>query len=517
MYTKIQKQKTMGYSRESTARKLGISWRTVDKYWDMTVDEYRQQKERCRFSRLDKHENAIKDWLTCFPDMTAAQVTDRLLEHYQVKYPEHTVRTYVNQLRIKHNLPKPVKNPREYGCVEELPPGQQLQADFGEYWALREKKRRIKLHVVVFILAHSRYKYILWQNHPFTSIDFIRCLEACFEALGGIPQELVIDQDKLMTVSENHGDIIHTYEFERCKNRHGLDVWLCRKEDPESKGTVEACVKFVKYNFAKCRYFVDIHRWNQDCFDWLERTGNGREHSETKKIPAEVFAVEKQYLKPYMAQGLLKTTETMVSTPVRKNNTIRYKGSRYSVPVGTYTKYSHVLVQEKDGQLEIYITPDQLLHIHPLATAPGSLVKNNNHDRDTSESINQLMKETLLALGNTPQAAEFLQILRKKKPRYIRDQLNHVLKTVQIYEPETVRLAILACLESKVYSANDFRDFSDYLFHQITLEQVMAVQSASIPTSAAPPASDKLTGQAVVQPLPEAYMKHVSSGGKHHE
>ena len=267
---------------------------------------------------------------------------------------------------------------------------------------------------------------------------------------------------------------------------------------------------------SKCRYFEDIHQWNQACFDWLERTGNGKEHSETKKIPAEVFAVEKQHLKPYMAQSLLKTSDTMVSTPVRKNNTIRYKGSRYSVPVGTYTKHSHVLVQEKDGQLEIYITPGQLLHIHTLSMIPGSLVKNNNHDRDTSESINQLMKETLLALGNTSHAAEFLRIIRKKKPRYIRDQLNHVLKTAKIYEPETIRLAILACLESKVDSANDFRDFADYLFRQVTLDQIIANQS--IPSSQAPPASsDRLNGQAVLQPLPETYMKHVSAGGKHHE
>jgi hypothetical protein len=155
------------------------------------------------------------------------------------------------------------------------------------------------------------------------------------------------------------------------------------------------------------------------------------------------------------------------------------------------------------------------LTTHPLALAPGSIVKNNNHRRDASENITNLMNETLMALGNTSKASEFLQILRRKKPRYIRDQLNLVLKTAQMYEPETVRLAILACLESKVDSANDFRDFADYLFHQVTMDQVLANQM--LPSTSAPPASNKISEQQVVQPLPESYMKHVSSGGKHHE
>jgi hypothetical protein len=126
-----------------------------------------------------------------------------------------------------------------------------------------------------------------------------------------------------MVVSENGGDIIHTYEFERCKNRYGLKIWLCRKADPESKGMVESGIKFVKYNFARNRHFRDIAQWTQDCFAWLERTGNGKVHEETKKIPAEVFALEKQHLRPVPPTFNSNADGSMVTTPIRKNNTIR--------------------------------------------------------------------------------------------------------------------------------------------------------------------------------------------------
>ncbi len=66
---------------------------------------------------------------------------------------------------------------------------------------------------------------------------------------------------RLMVVKENAGDIIFTDEFERCKNRHNLDVYVCRKHDPQSKGMVESGVKFVKYNFARNRTFINLEQW----------------------------------------------------------------------------------------------------------------------------------------------------------------------------------------------------------------------------------------------------------------
>jgi transposase len=512
MYSKIQQEKAQGFSREAVARHLDLSWRTVNRYWDMNADEYHDFQKKHHRSILDKHEIVILDWLERFPDMSATQVQDRLHEHYNEIFAERTVRNYVNNLRKKHGIQKPCKNIREYGCIPELPPGQQLQADFGEYWAIREDKKRIKLYLVAFILSHSRYKHILWQTRPFTTVDFVHHLESCFEAFGGIPKELVIDQDHLMTISENFGDIIHTYDFERCKNRHGFNVWLCRKADPESKGMVECCVKFVKYNFARNRYFKDIHQWSQDCFDWLKRTGNGKVHAETKKIPAEVFATERGHLKPLIISLTSKDSSTnMVSTPVRKNNTIRYKSNRYTVPFGTYTRFQEVSIRENDGQLEIYDLSGQLLAQHLLAQNTGALVINNNHKRDTSDSIKNLMEEAITALGNTPQAESFLRIIRSKRGRYVRDQLNLIMKVAKTYEPEIIRLAILSCLDSNLDSANDFRDFADYLFRQVTVDQVLASQQIrlmpDIPKQVKTPIK-------VVQRQPEFYMNLITDGGK---
>jgi len=69
--------------------------------------------------------------------------------------------------------------------------------------------------------------------------------------------ELVFDQDSIVAVSENYGDIIYTYEFEKYRKLHRLTNYLCRKADPESKGKVESMVKYVKNNFLPNRFFME--------------------------------------------------------------------------------------------------------------------------------------------------------------------------------------------------------------------------------------------------------------------
>jgi len=471
MFSKIQQEKRNGFSREAAARHLELSWATVDRYWDMTPDDYESARQQLYKSMLFPHNDIILKWLTAYSDVSAAQIRDWLEEHYGEVFNERTVRNYVARMRQLHSLPK-LDPARNYGCVPEQPPGQQLQVDFGTYHAIRRDKNRIALHFAVFILTHSRYKHIVWQDRPFTSIDFVRALEGCFECLGGMPKELVMDQDRLMIVKENYGDIIYTREFERCKTHHGFSVWLCRKADPEAKGLVESGVKFIKYNFARHRFYENLSHWTSECEDWLKRTGNGKKHSETKKIPAEMFALEKAHLKPVVAFAKQESCTHRIATTVRKNNTIRYHGSRYSVPLGTYNSGQKAFVEELDGRLEIYNADGLLLASHVLASAPGELVTNTSHGRDMSEKVTALLEEARTVLGGSPEAETYLARIALHRRRYVRDQLLLVMTVAKKYNPAVLRRALLACLEINSTTATDLKDFAEHLFHQIALEEI---------------------------------------------
>jgi hypothetical protein len=232
--------------------------------------------------------------------------------------------------------------------------GKQMQVDFGEKHVRMHNGNIIKLYVMCFVLSHSRHKYCEWQNRPFNTSDIIRIHENAFDFYGGMPQEIVYDQDSLILTSENHGELVYTHAFAQYMQKRKFLVYMCRKSDPESKGRIENVVGFVKKNFAHNRTFYNVERWNEDCINWLQRRGNGKVHGTTKKIPAQVFIEEQKYLRPVLEKIQLKSTTLSITYQVRKDNTVPIGGNRYSVPLGTYKgPDSYVKVHKIDDEYVI--------------------------------------------------------------------------------------------------------------------------------------------------------------------
>lgn len=95
MYSKIQQEKGQGFSRDATSRHLHPSWTTIDRYWDMTTEEYESTWNQHFKSNLDKHRDWVVSWLESFPDVSASQIRDWLHEHFNEVFIDRTLRNYV--------------------------------------------------------------------------------------------------------------------------------------------------------------------------------------------------------------------------------------------------------------------------------------------------------------------------------------------------------------------------------------------------------------------------------------
>jgi transposase len=464
MFIEIQQQKESGFNRSQVKRRLGLNWKTVDKYWTMETDEFadaiNQASNRTR--KLSKYEDDIVKWLRENPDMTAAQVEDWLKEHHRDdSIKERTVRSYVAHLRDKHGIPKQTGDSRQYQALPDPPMGHQMQLDFGETKIMTESGSRKKLYVFGSVLSNSRYKYGEWSENPLTTNNFIGMLVNCFTFYGGVPQEFVIDQDSLMVVSESYGEIIYTKQFEQFRKRMGFKLWVCRPSDPESKGRIEAVVKYLKYGFAANRIFINISKWNQSCWDWLDRTANKKIHGTTKKAPAEVFALEKQYLKP--VPSLCSLPSDSVTRFVRKDNTIIYKSNRYSVPIGTYAPGKEIQLKILENKLILMdLKGDQIITEHPLSLGKGELIQNNNHRRNHDDTIDELYEQILQALDYVPDLPHFLDVIRREKGRYVRDQYHLIRKLQKDYSQKTLLQAFDFCRRNRLYSAVSLREAAEH-------------------------------------------------------
>ncbi|MCL2344114.1 MAG: IS21 family transposase [Firmicutes bacterium] len=489
VYSQIKQLQEKGFSKASVAKRLKINRRTVTRYWGMNAAEYEGQ-HISRVKLLDEYQEIILHWLTEYPTVSAAQVCDWLKEHYKADYPERTVSRYVKELREAHNLPK-AQEPRAYEAVPETPPGEQMQADFGEKWLPAVGGGRVKVRFAAFVLSNSRYKYLEFQSRPFTAVDFANACRACFSYMGGVPRELVIDQDHIATISENYGDVIHTYEFEKLRQDLKFSVYLCRAADPESKGKIENVVKFVKQNFLENRVFADDSILNTSALEWLDRTGNAKLHGTTKRVPSEGFKLEREFLRP-LPEPMLTGTEYICRT-VRKDNTILYDSNRYSVPLGTYENQGEVQIDVKNGTLRILTVFGEFICEHMVSPGRGMLIKNQSHGRDKNEKLDRLLDSANALLGH--QVPQFLRHLRYDNSRYARDQLSLIESLCGKYGLDHTLEAIRACEKLDLLRATYVKDYLKYS-HEVPL-----------PKPAALPVSDrKYHITAEKRPL-DAYMK----------
>ncbi|MBO0603620.1 IS21 family transposase [Sporosarcina sp. E16_3] len=493
LYLTIQQMTEQSFSISQIAKELKISRTTVYKYLEMTLEESYEWANSLssRKKRLDQHKEWLLAWLQEYPHLSAAQMQDWLLERFpDFIVAESTMRLYVNQLREEYQIEKKPRE-RTYEAIEEQPMGKQMQVDWGETRQKTKDKREVKLYCICFVLSHSRYKYVEWKDRPFTTRDTIRCHENAFQFFGGIPEEIVYDQDHLITVSENSGDIILTGEFQSYKEQRKFRMYLCRKADPETKGKIENVVKYVKGNFADSRVFTTIDNWNERCLEWLKRTGNFKVHSNTKKRPAEVFLLEKQHLKPVSHLTLFEDTNgSSITRTVNKDNTIHYKSNRYSVPLGTYrpkglNKVSIEMHKDEDNRQHLVITryPEgEVLAKHPVELTKGKLIKNRNHSRDRSKGI-QAYKETVIRqFKNAELATTYIDEVLENYPRYKRDQLG-ILHKVTIDYAAFIDSALQKCLDEHLMSANDFSDVAKYLGTLSSEEQQIQVSKPVQSTS----------------------------------
>ena len=474
MYQKIHIMKNQGFSKRQIARQLEMDFRTVNKYLAMEPEAFHECSLRnARQQSLGDYESIIVGWLTQYPEMTSAQVHDWLREHYQVIVSDRTVRRFVEKTREKYSIIKTSGNTRQYMAMEDPPMGEQMQVDFGEIWVTDARKRsRTKLHCVAMVLSHSRYKWGKWFALPMKTSQFIQSLEECFVYMGGMAKELVFDQDRLLAVSENYGDIIYTKEFEQYRQDRGFNVYLCRKNDPESKGRVESTVKYFKGNFAKNRQLTSIDHWNESFEEWLCRTANAKEHGTTKKIPAEVFEQERLFLKPVSPS--IKILEEIVSRIVHKNNTIFYEGNRYSVPLETYEKERKVSLTIEGDKLKIWnLSRAYVIAEHPLSQNKGEFIMNNNHKRENRTKLDNIQQSLLEMFGSTSEAQWFLAQIRRLKPRYARDQFALIKKTIDVHRTDTIEKALQYCMTNNLYSAVEFRSASEYFAGSTQTEQVV--------------------------------------------
>ena len=366
-----------GLSKKRIARELHLSINTVRKY--LSMDEAaisRYLDHQARFKQLDAYRSYIVHLLETFPKLSAVKIQRKL----QTKYPEltvssRTVRRYVQGVR-ESVVSRQV---RYYQPVLEHVPGEQCQVDPGELRGVLINGVEKTVYFTVFVLSFSRLMYVALSDKAIDTECFIRMHDAAFRYFGGVTAECVYDQTKLVVIDEQYRELTLNARFREYATHAGFRIQACEGYDPESKGKVEAGVKYVKGNALYGEVFDSWLALQQYLADWLDKTANVRLHATTGEVPQQRYAQqERSHMQPYLSPALVHPNGQGMTRKADKTGLISYRANKYSVPMA-YQRHPVGVVEDGQQLSIVDLESHERIACHTLSTGKGEIIKNTDH------------------------------------------------------------------------------------------------------------------------------------------
>lgn len=337
------------------ARQVGIDRKTVRKYiaQGIEVPTYgpRQPRERL----LDPWMDYLRSRLDAYPGLSARRLLREICERgYTGGYS--TVRDTVRALR-------PAGGGSPFAVRFETPPGQQAQVDFAQF-RVRFTSAPDSVQIVWLFSMVLGFSRLIWGRFAQrqTMQTVLACHRAAFEAIGGVPREILYDRMKTAVLGEDEdGRVVYNRTLGEFARHYDFLPKACRAYRPETKGKVERPFRYIREDFFLGSTFRDLDDLNLQFGNWLGNVANPRVHASTGRVVNEAFAQEQPTLQllPLIPFGAVLKLERRIS----HEGMVSVGGNYYSVPDATRRR----VVEVHSLADEIHIFEDnRLIARHPL-------------------------------------------------------------------------------------------------------------------------------------------------------
>jgi transposase len=282
-------------------------------------------------------------------------------------------------------------------------PGQHLLIDYGT--VATGPNTGLKLFTAV--LAWSRWRFVRFTRDE-TLETTLRLLAECFEALGGVPAVVLADRMGCLKGGVVANVVVPTAGYVRFATHYGFRPDFCEAADPESKGAVEALVRYAKSDLVVPAddFAGDLAAANVAALAWCVEV-NAAVHSEIAAVPQERLVVERDVLRTL--PSLRPTMRLGVSRKVDKLSTVRIGSARYSVP--HLLRGQHVDVTTVDDRIQVW-HQGELVAEHRLVPPGSASIMDEHYDKPTrvpARAVRPRTKAELAFLALGEDAVAFLR------------------------------------------------------------------------------------------------------------
>lgn len=410
----------------------------------------------------------------------ASSIYDVLIERYvetgdyeQLPASDRSLRRYVQWLKDNGVVDKTPKNGRIYDHVFDTPPGDEMLIDFGDY-NLGEK---VHLYFICLLLRYSRYLVVFAQDHKYNSAEACRAIYNSFLKIGGRPGRLVIDQDAVFISSELYGEVIRTDTFDGFCREQQLDLFVCRKADPESKGPIENSVAFVKKSYLSARSNKSLEELIDGFPDWLLRV-NRRIHRATFCVPETVFReIEKPALRDLLPSLYSNSPRSFIPIRLRNYPYVQYRSNKYYFP--SEYAFHQVMYRVVDGKIYLYDGKGTLVTTYDVSPLKGQNCTKEGFAKKPMQWLKTV--EEMRRHWDCPDFQHFVNGIKKDaKGRYLNERFNNVYQQLLAEDPDPRDVACLMkyCCEHLRYAPSQISDSWELLKKSPSLADSEAAAAA---------------------------------------
>ncbi len=257
----------------------------------------------------------------------------------------------------------------------ETPPGRQLQSDWGEV-VVEIAGVPTKVYFSVNELAYSR-RFHCWCTDSCDAEHTYEGLVRAFEYFGGVPQEVLVDNQKAAVLVHPATGAPHfNVRFLDLAGHYGFLPRACRPYRARTKGKDERMVGYLKQHFfVRYRSFSSWAHLNQQAEAWLKEEADQRRQTTVQEVVSLRFAREAPHLQALPA--VRYDTGYHELRQVGWDSYIDVRGNRYSVPSDLTGQTVRVHIG-LDDTLKVY-QGDGLRASHQLRAAAQGWVSVAEH------------------------------------------------------------------------------------------------------------------------------------------
>jgi transposase len=349
-----------GLTVSAIARRTGHDRKTIRKYIERGLEPPVYKPREPSPSLLAPYEAFLRKRVERFPELTGRRLWREIRElGFSGGYS--TITEFLRSVR-------PPENGGVFERRFETPPGRQAQVDFAFFKTQFTDEPGAERIVWLFslVLGHSR---MMWARFVAQQdlATVLRCHVAAFEALGGVPEQILYDRMKTAVLGEvDERGIVYNDKLLALAAHYGFLPKACRPYRAKTKGKVERPFRYVREDFFLARSFRNLDDLNAQFTQWLDQVANRRLHGTTGRIVAEHFAEERPSLKDLPAGPF--NAVLRLERRITREGMVSVGGNLYSVPDGTRKRPVEVQVTATKVQI---LEAGQLIAAHPVLEGRG--------------------------------------------------------------------------------------------------------------------------------------------------